>query len=202
MNNHSSQVYVIDECPDLMVDAYVFDASFNMLFLSLWGRDTAIQSFIACLTLSQDEQGLKVIHLINAVGGELPVHFASVDTLKKKLARIQRKTLFGALTHLWLYDTRLIQPDITNAHAYLLLPQNSSEEHQHERIWQMIKSNSSLPLLDHWKSTVINLLERTQMLTVLPQSGMGQLTGYELKIETDQLAQLIGAEIKNNVLVA
>jgi len=39
----------IDECPDLMVDGVVLDENDTLIFLSTWGRDTAIQEFIARL---------------------------------------------------------------------------------------------------------------------------------------------------------
>ena len=51
-------LYRIDECPDLMADGCVGDEQGNLVFLSIWARDTAVQEFLARLTLGRDEQGL------------------------------------------------------------------------------------------------------------------------------------------------
>jgi len=56
--NTSSTLYRIDECPDVMADACVGDDQGNLIFLSIWARDTAVQQFLARLTLGRDEQGL------------------------------------------------------------------------------------------------------------------------------------------------
>jgi len=37
----------LDVIPDLYVDASLVDTCDKLLFLSLWGRDTAIQEFLA-----------------------------------------------------------------------------------------------------------------------------------------------------------
>src|SRR3546814_20526036 len=44
-------LYRIDECSDLMVDACVCGDQGDLIFLSVWARDTAIQQFIGRLTL-------------------------------------------------------------------------------------------------------------------------------------------------------
>ncbi|WPL83442.1 hypothetical protein SD446_11340 [Bordetella hinzii] len=51
-------LYRIDECPDLMADGCVGDEQGNLVFLSIWARDTAVQEFLARLTLSRDEHRL------------------------------------------------------------------------------------------------------------------------------------------------
>lgn len=47
----------IAELPDLMIDGCVCDERNTLVFASLWGRDTAIQEFVARLTLRSDEKG-------------------------------------------------------------------------------------------------------------------------------------------------
>ena len=66
-------LYRIDECPDLMADAYVGDEQGNLVFLSIWARDTAVQEFLARLTLGRDEQGLDQFHVITEQGASIPV---------------------------------------------------------------------------------------------------------------------------------
>lgn len=38
-------LFYIEECPDLFVDACACDEQRNLVFLSAWGRDTALQEF-------------------------------------------------------------------------------------------------------------------------------------------------------------
>src|SRR5690606_15457783 len=49
----SRVLYRIDECPDLMTDGCVGDEQGNLVFLSVWARDTAVQEFLARLTLGR-----------------------------------------------------------------------------------------------------------------------------------------------------
>jgi len=132
----SPTLYRIDECPDVMADAYVGDESGNLVFLSLWARDTAVQQFLARLTLGRDEQGLEQFHIILEQGRSIPVFIGDVERLEKRSARAYRRTLFGTLTNLWLFDQRCIQPDKSNASALALLPRNSSR--QNERLWAFL----------------------------------------------------------------
>jgi len=57
-NTSSTTLYRIDEWPDVMADACVVDDQGNLIFLSSWARGTAVQQFLARLTLGRDEQGL------------------------------------------------------------------------------------------------------------------------------------------------
>ncbi len=63
-------LYCIDECADLMADACIRDEQGNLIFISVWARDTAIQQFLARLTLSHDEDGLDQFHLITEQGAQ------------------------------------------------------------------------------------------------------------------------------------
>ncbi|PKL94697.1 MAG: hypothetical protein CVV18_08115, partial [Gammaproteobacteria bacterium HGW-Gammaproteobacteria-8] len=104
---HSSKtLYRIDECPDLMADGCVGDEHGNLVFLSIWARDTAVQEFLARLTLGRDEQGLDQLHVITEQGGSLPVFVGNVDNLEKRITRAYRRTLFGSLSNVWLFDRR------------------------------------------------------------------------------------------------
>jgi len=74
-------LYRIDECPDLMADGCVGDEQGNLVFLSIWARDTAVQEFLARLTLGRDEQGLDQFHVITEQGASIPVFVGNVANL-------------------------------------------------------------------------------------------------------------------------
>lgn len=199
MPNPSSPytLYRIDECGDLMADAYVGGEDSNLVFLSVWGRDTAIQQFLARLTLSSDEQGLDQFHVITEQGGAIPVFVGNADHLEKRTTRAFRRTLFGSLTNLWLFDKRCIRPDKANASALALLPANAG--HRLDRLWRLTQDTCPLPLLDHWREPVLALLQSRRMLTELPRA-LGPLKGYRLAIDVPAITQAVGDLIRNGTL--
>lgn len=115
-------LYRIDECPDLMADGCVGDEQGNLVFLSIWARDTAVQEFLARLTLGRDEQGLDQFHVITEQGASIPVFVGNVENLEKRITRAYRRTLFGSLTNVWLFDRRCVKPDKANASALRFCP--------------------------------------------------------------------------------
>jgi len=195
----SPTLYRIDECPDVMADACVADEQGNLVFLSLWARDTAVQQFLARLTLGRAEQGLDTFHLVLEQGSSLPVFIRDAEQLEKRSARAYRRTLFGTLTNLWLFDQRCIQPDKSNASALALLPRDSS--HHSERLWALVQQTCPLPLLDHWRDVVLDLLNTHDMLRRLPLT-LGPLTGIQLAMDVGVLTQALGDLIRAGVLTA
>jgi len=195
---HSSKtLYRIDECPDLMADGCVGDEHGNLVFLSIWARDTAVQEFLARLTLGRDEQGLEQFHIVTQQGASVPVFVGDVDNLEKRITRAYRGTLFGSLTNVWLFDRRCVKPDKTNASALALLPTDSA--HQLERLWSLVRDTCPLPLLDYWRDIVLDLLQARTMLTRLP-FALGPLEGYRLTIDVPTLTLALGSLIRSNVL--
>ena len=190
-------LYRIDECPDLMADGFVGDENGNLVFLSIWARDTAIQQFLARLTLGRDEQGLDQFHLVNAQGGSIPVIVGNVENLEKRSTRAYRRTLFGSLTNLWLFDRRCVRPDKSNASALALLPRDAA--HRLDRLWTLVQDTCPLPLLDHWRDLVLELLQSRSMLTRLP-FALGPLEGHRLAIDVPALTQALGGLIRDDVL--
>ncbi|MFC4160736.1 hypothetical protein [Chitinimonas lacunae] len=194
----SPVLYRIDECPDLMVDGCVGDDRGNLVFLSVWARDTAIQEFLARLTLAEDERGLDQLHLV-LDGGSLPLAMGHVDQLEKRSTRAYRRTLFGALVNLWLFDRRCVKPDKANASALALLPRDAP--HRLDRLWTLVCDTCPLPLLDHWREPVLSLLQRQAMLTPLPLA-LGPLEGFRLAIDVPALTRALGTLIRHGTLTA
>ncbi|MCK9987917.1 MAG: hypothetical protein AzoDbin1_04389 [Azoarcus sp.] len=193
----SKTLYRIDECPDLMADGCVGDEHGNMVFLSIWARDTAVQEFLARLTLGHDEQGLEQFHIVTGQGGSLPVSVGNVDKLEKRITRAYRRTLFGSLSNVWLFDRRCVRPDKANASALALLPRDSA--HRLDRLWLLVRDTCPLPLLDDWRDIVLELLQARSMLTRLP-FALGPLEGHRLVIDVPALTLALGSLIRSNVL--
>lgn len=193
----SKTLYRIDECPDLMADGCIGDENGNLVFLSLWARDTAVQEFLARLTLGQDEQGLDQFHIITEQGASIPVFVGNVENLEKRSTRAYRRTLFGSLSNLWLFDRRCVRPDKANASALALLPRDST--HRLDRLWTLVRDTCPLPLLDPWRDLVLELLQGQSMLTRLP-FALGPLEGHRLAIDVPALTQTLGGLIRSGVL--
>jgi hypothetical protein len=185
----SKTLYRIDECPDLMADGCIGDENGNLVFLSIWARDTAVQEFLARLTLGGDEQGLDQFHVITEQGGSVPVFVGNVENL----------ALFGSLSNVWLFDRRCVRPDKANASALALLPRDST--HRLDRLWMLVRDTCPLPLLDHWCDLVLELLQAESMLTRLP-FALGSLEGHRLAIDVPALTHTLGSLIRSGVLTA
>lgn len=189
-------LYTLDECPDLYLDACVCDEQRGLVFMSAWGRDTAVQEFLARLTLGSGEGGLEQFHIDHELRS-FPVFVGNVDMLEKRTTRTYKRTRFGSLVHLWIFDKRTAQPDLANHTAYALLPPGQSLDEA--AIWPLVRETCPLPLLDHWREEVMTLLQAQQMLTPLP-GAIGPVKGWRLSLRLDVLEERLGALIRTGAL--
>lgn len=193
------RLYRIAECPDLMADGYIGDEDGALLFLSVWARDTAIQQFLARLTLGSDEEGLDRFRIVlDDTGRSIPTLIGNVGRLEKRSTRVFRRTLFGSLINLWLFDRRCVKPDKANASALAFL--RRSDEDGFTRLWSLVQDTCPLPLLDHWRDTVMDLLVERHMLARLP-TALGPLEGHRLALDVPVLTRTLGDLIRDGVLL-
>ncbi|QCI15556.1 hypothetical protein E6B08_23330 [Pseudomonas putida] len=191
---HPSHLFQIEECPDLYVDACVCDEQRNLVFMSAWGRDTALQEFLARLTLGREENGIEQFHIL-VDGRSIPV-FPNHDLLEKRTTRQFRGTLFGSMVHLWLFDRRASAPDQANHFAFALLERN---EAPHQRLWPLVMETCPLPLLHHWRERVMEVLTQHRMLTALP-GAVGNVCAWRLALQLDVLEPSLGELIRRGEL--
>ena len=153
-------LFKLKELSDLYADACVRDETGRLMFLSLYGRDTAIQQLLAAFTLKVTEGGLHTFHLQDLMGQAHPVHVGDADRLEKFTGKLPRDNLFGNLVHLWLYDPALVRPDRSNRVAWVLVDGVDDSTDQTEaiwsRVWGLYKLLSPVPLLDTWKQAVLS----------------------------------------------
>lgn len=152
-------LFKLRELSDLYADACVRDESGQLMFLSLYGRDTAIQQLLAAFTLKVTEGGLDSLHLQAPDDRAQAVHVGNADRLEKFTGKLPRDNLFGNLVHLWLYDPLLLRPDRSNRVAWVLVDGVQAEPDRSEaiwdRVWGLYKLLSPVPLLDAWKAAVL-----------------------------------------------
>ena len=186
----TTTMYKIDEVSDLYVDAFLMDQS-QLIFLSVWGRDTALQEFFARLTLPKSEQGLREIHLENLDTNQ--THFVDIpdiEKLDKTTGRAQTK-VFGQLSHVFIYDKLAIKPDALNNRA-LLFYQNEQPD-----IWEIVKEACHLPLLDHWKKTVLSTFQEQGWIQTL--NGVG-INAIKINFVQEDVERLLESAIKDGDL--
>ncbi|MFJ5299218.1 hypothetical protein ACIQAL_22145 [Pseudomonas sp. NPDC088368] len=186
--------YQIEECPDLYVDACACDEQGNLVFLSAWGRDTALQEFLARLTLGSADNGLTQFHIL--AGNSRISVFPNLDFLDKRTTRQLRGTLFGSLLHLWLFDQRCALPDRANHTAFALL---SPDQISEQRLWALAMDICPLPLLDHWRDQVLAVLNHTGMLHQLPHT-LGPVKVWRIALQLEPLEAALGELIRQQKL--
>jgi hypothetical protein len=161
---------------DVYADAYLVDDSGSLLFLSVWGRDTALQELLARLQLPRSENGIREFTLASGEFKKL-VRVANVDDLDKATLGVGL-TIFGPLTQLWIYDKLALDPDLVNHRALML--------HGVERLvdpWPLAKTVCPLPLLDEWRECFLSRCRQRQWIRPL-ENGVG-IAGTLIELDED-----------------
>jgi hypothetical protein len=117
---------------DVYADAYLADDSGSLLFLSVWGRDTALQELLARLQLPRSENGIREFTLASGEFKKL-VRVPNVDELDKATLSVGL-TIFGPLTQLWIIDKLALDPDLVNHRALMLHGVDSVSGSDHWRV--------------------------------------------------------------------
>lgn len=151
-------MFKIVEMSDLFVDACVRDEAGQLVFMSCYGRDTAIQQLLASFQLKPSQGGLDWFRL-ECDDATTTVFVGDPDRLEKFSGRLPRENLFGNLAHSWIYDPVVMKPDNSNRIAWVIEPEAWSEkltERLLEKVWRTYQSLSPVPLLDHWREPVLD----------------------------------------------
>jgi len=184
----------LDNLYGVFCDALLCDDG-HLVFVSLWGRDTAIQELLAKLSIPVREGGIRTLKFTDLDNqSTVTADIGDPDRLDKMSGRMPKHNLFGDIVHLWLFDQRAKQPDYVNHKAYLLLMDVID---QTETSWELVKAVSHLPLLDSWRSRVLMLM--------LDKGWLRQLKGYHLSavrvdIPEDEFNQLISEQVRLGAL--
>lgn len=188
---------------DVFVDACLRDASGKLLFLSCYGRDTSIQQMFASFTLPVSNGGLETFHLRDADQRRFAVDVGDADRLVKLTGRLPRDNLFGNLVHAWVYDQCLRDVDYANQTAWLLNHQAAeSTMSVEQRIWEIYKLLSPIPLLDHWQGPLVGET-RQENITAFDKHSryepLGDITAYRIQLQASFL-DTVSAMVKSQTL--
>lgn len=191
-------MFQIREVPDVYADACVRNTQGELVFLSCFGRDTALQQMFAAFSLKPQEGGLPAITLVSCNANEADAnldsyqHNASItDRLIKFTGRLPKQNLFGNLIHAWVFDPVVQKPDMVNRSAWRLVAR-FDESYASDKsigtpdIWEMVKQLSPVPLMDHWKKAV--LAKSSDLVTDLQGSAyppLGRVAASRVAIPDD-----------------
>jgi len=196
----AKELYRIEEIPDLMCDACVVDKYNQLVFLSVWGRDTSLQELYSRITLGRKDKELGLDCLtIKVKGFRTTVRVDDVKRLTKRSTRSFKQTKFGSLMNTWIFDTACIKPDKPNRTAKVLIEGEVSMDHFCKYIWSVVKDVCPLPLLDHWQSEISILLGEYKMYEDL-KTLFGQVGGISIHLDVPLLETKIGELIVKNTL--
>lgn len=193
-------MFKILELSDLFVDACVRDESNNLMFLSVYGRDTAIHQLLAAFHIGRSDGGFDSIRLRDETNGTVhPVSVQRPDRLAKHTGRLPGN-MFGNLVHVWVYDPAMLQPDKGSRTAWVFLDEAFGQDSRNrliELIWSSYKALSPIPLLDSWQEVVLRATEETclDFMEGSPFPPLGNVTAVRVTIP-ESLADDISAMVK------
>lgn len=197
----------IKESPDLYVDACVVDTqSRDMIFMSVWGRDTAIQELLARMTLEASaSESLKGGITLTCEERQQKVYFRNTDDLEKRLSRDFLGTLFGSLINLWLFHSQCTNPDRANHSAYVLLNQADLDlsgtlpVEMHRRLCVQLMDLAPFPILPEWSKAALDQTQKHKML-IKQETLLGDLTCFRLHLDAPRLEHLMSEMIRSDQL--
>lgn len=152
-----SHLFEVQTCANVFVDACVRNTSGALMFMSAYGRDTAIKELMARIQLgASHREGLTSLTLQNAHAVH-KVEVGDVKSLTKTTGRLP-KCVFGDLNHLWLYQPQVKGISKGAGSAWILVKNQEPQETTQSRVWSAITQISSIALLPSWQSRVMEVI--------------------------------------------
>jgi len=185
-------LFSISAISDVYVDSFLTDDSGYLIFISVWGRDTAIQEFLARLQLPKSENGIHDFYIMED-GNRRYVNMPNVDSLDKCFAKTKKETVFGVMNHLWIYDKLAVRPDFSNRRALVLFKSSDTAP----RLWPIIKSICHLPLLDEWEEIFTKKCFDEEWITEI-SNGHG-MKAYQISLD-DNVENVVESMIREGDL--
>jgi hypothetical protein len=192
----------IEGFSDLYADACVRGENAELLLLSLYGRDTAALQFMSAFSVRRDQGGLlqagQASFILTDEGARHTVFVPEPERLQKFTGRFPERNLFGPLTHSWLYDPVLIQPDRPGGTAWLV---SDEPDVPRAQLWALIRELSPLPLLDHWRDPLLDGLgdRLYRPLSRFKCPPLGQVGGVRVTLEA-RFQDIVSMAVKQELL--
>ena len=154
------------EQSDVFFDACASDQHAQLLFLSVYGRDTSVQQLMARLHQPAGQGGIDALTLRASPeqSEALKVLVGDARRLEKVTGRIPKAGLLGNLVHAWIFDPKVLQVDHAARTAWLFdramaMGEVGDDPGDADRLqadtWQVVKELSPVPLMEAWRDLVL-----------------------------------------------
>ena len=199
-------IWQIRELSDLYVDALVRDDVGQIVFLSVFGRDGAIQQLFAALHLPVSQGGIDRVTL-DIASSACPAWTAGETGTVGEPKRFTKRTgklgrgLFGTLAQAFVFDEALVDPDHTTGSGWVLSLDASDAEHQ-DRIWGLVRRLLPLPTLDHWQAPLLEAIAdriHHQDRRHSDWPAIGRVRAAQVRLD-DAVAETVSRLVRGRVL--
>lgn len=205
MEPTTKPLYRVDGVHGLFADAAAWSPETGELFfISLWGRDTAIQELFARLSLPSAQGGFSAFNLTgDGEGAKALVRVSNPGQLAKHSGRMPAANLFGEIVHTWIYTPLVVGPDYAGRRALRIMPADAEEPGQTgglfgcDAVWSLLKEVSHLPLLEEWREVVVRVGVERDWLKC--HAGIG-VDAVEIDLGNPEYEAVLGGLIKSGQL--
>lgn len=204
-----TSLFSIAEASDVFSDACVRGNNGELLFLSVYGREAGLQQFMAALQLPPSSGGIASFRLAQTTEQEKPIRHTilvgDARRLEKLVGKFPKGNLFGSLSHMWIFDPRVKEPDRSTHSAWMLFASPASDaeaidEIVEARVWETVNTLSPIPLMKHWRSVICRELnEWGSLVNDLKFPPIGEMQARYLELP-DDFGERISALIRNGKL--
>lgn len=194
-------MFMLLEQSDVFVDAMASDHHAQLLFMSLYGRDTSVQQFMARLHQSTREGGISQVSAVERYGAKplLQVMVGDPRRLEKATGRLPRAGLLGNLVHAWIFDPVVMSVDHATRSAWILEPSIEPDELV-AQAWRLTKEISPVPLLEEWRDVVMDHIRMVRGAGRLESPRcIGRIHAHRVELQ-DEFAMWISSGVRDGLL--
>ena len=206
----SVPLWQLQEFSDIYADALCRDDAGQVMFMSCYGRDTAIQQLMAAFQLPTGNGGIDTFRLAPAIpmdgikpGQSTTAFVGDPRRLTKLTGKLPRRNLFGNLAHVFIFDENIVQANRGSGTGWVLTAAAEAELHRH-RVWQMVRQLSTVPLLEHWREALLLEVGAEVVTDFDGQSRwptLGHLCASRIVIDQDRFISTVSRLVRARVLL-
>lgn len=159
----------LDCISTVFCDALLTNDKGELMFMSVWGRDTTISELLARFTLPDHDDGIRSF-TAHGDGCEMRVSVPSAKLLEKQQGRAPN-SLFGDLVQLFLFHRTMKQPDKVNREAWVPYRTDASASSPPD-VWPLVMETCHVPLLDDWREPVLQAFAEREWISRIEGYGV------------------------------
>lgn len=192
-------VWRVEELSDLFIDAIAVDEHSQIMFLSVFGRDGAIQQLLSAFHLPVTEGGIDKLTIVPGnrncdPGRRGKVLVGDPKRFGKTTGKLPRG-LFGVVTQVFIYDQVIAKVDRGSGAAWVVSHDASDAQHR-ERVWRTLQQILPLPVLAHWREPLLASIGGS----IAPVTHLGRVRASRICIDLDEVMERVSQLVRQGVL--